>query len=135
MRVAVNPMSAVVVVMTMTMPVVLVVVVEVTGLAILDRRGRSGKPPQDVAVRPAVGVVVHVRAVPMAERAREGHSVKIAGPARWPQLPNQRARRLEPKCFFSLSRAPDGAWKTPVGFGSAKKSTSTRPTRPAPNST
>ena len=49
--------------------------------------------------------------------------------------PNQRARRLDPKCSFSLARATEGSLKTPVGFGAVKKSTSTRPTRPPPNST
>ena len=50
------------------------------------------------------------------------------------QCPNQRARRLAPKCCFSATRASDGAWKVPVGFGPERKSTSTRPTRPPPNS-
>ena len=49
--------------------------------------------------------------------------------------PNQRAVRLEPKCSFSATRASDGSWNVPVGFGPDRKSTSTRPTRPAPNST
>ena len=48
--------------------------------------------------------------------------------------PNQRTRRLEPKCFFSATSSSDAPWYVPVGFGPEKKSTSTRPTRPAPNS-
>lgn len=47
---------------------------------------------------------------------------------------NQRARRLEPNSTFSATSASDGAWKVPVGLGPERKSTSTRPTRPAPNS-
>ena len=50
------------------------------------------------------------------------------------QRPNQRARRLAPKSTFSATSASDGALKLPVGFGPERKSTSTRPTRPAPNS-
>lgn len=52
-----------------------------------------------------------------------------------PERPNQRARRLEPKWSFSARSAADGSWKVPVGAGPEKKSTSTRPIRPAPNST
>jgi predicted aconitase len=55
--------------------------------------------------------------------------------ARQRQPPNQRERRLEPKSSFSATRASDGAWKVPVGFGPERKSTLTRPTRPPPNST
>jgi hypothetical protein len=51
------------------------------------------------------------------------------------QRPNQRARRLAPKSCFSAPSSADGSWNVPVGFGPEKKSTSTRPTRPAPNST
>ena len=36
---------------------------------------------------------------------------------RLPGAQNQRARRLEPKCSFSATRASDGSWKVPVGFG------------------
>ena len=43
-------------------------------------------------------------------------------------------RELAPKSCFSATSSPDGAWNVPVGFGPEKKSTSTRPTRPAPNS-
>jgi uncharacterized protein YndB with AHSA1/START domain len=50
------------------------------------------------------------------------------------QAPNQRARRLEPNSRFSSTSASDGSWNTPAGLGPEKKSTSTRPTRPAPNS-
>ena len=50
------------------------------------------------------------------------------------QRPNQRALRLEPNSFFSATNAPDGSRNVPVGFGPERKSTSTRPTRPAPNS-
>ncbi len=46
------------------------------------------------------------------------------------QLANQRARRLEPKCSFSATRAADGALKVPVRVGPDGKSMSTRPTRP-----
>jgi hypothetical protein len=46
------------------------------------------------------------------------------------QLANQRARRLEPKCSFSATRAADGALKVPVRVGPDRKSMSTRPTRP-----
>jgi len=53
----------------------------------------------------------------------------------WPgQVPNQRARRLEPKFAFSATRAADGAWKVPVREGPDRKSMSTLPTRPSPNS-
>ena len=44
------------------------------------------------------------------------------------------ARELAPKSCFSATSSPEGAWKVPVGFGPERKSTSTRPTRPAPNS-
>jgi hypothetical protein len=44
------------------------------------------------------------------------------------QCPNQRARRLDPKCAFSATRAAEGSWKVPVGLGPERKSTSTRPT-------
>ncbi len=50
------------------------------------------------------------------------------------QRPNQRARLLEPKCSFSDRMATEGSWYVPVGEGPEKKSTSTRPIRPAPNS-
>ena len=50
------------------------------------------------------------------------------------ERPNQRAARLAPKSCFSATSAADGAWNVPVGFGPERKSTSTRPTRPAPNS-
>lgn len=49
--------------------------------------------------------------------------------------PNQRAWRLEPNCCFSPTRATEGPMKLPVGAGPERKSTSTRPTRPPPNST
>jgi len=49
--------------------------------------------------------------------------------------PNQRARRIDPNCCFSPARATDGSKKLPVGDGPERKSTSTRPTRSAPNST
>jgi len=48
--------------------------------------------------------------------------------------PNQRLRRLEPKCCFSATKATEGSIKLPVG-GPARNSTSTRPTRDSPNST
>lgn len=47
---------------------------------------------------------------------------------------NQRARRLEPKCSFSATSASDGALKVPVFSGPDRKSMSTLPTRPCPNS-
>jgi diguanylate cyclase (GGDEF)-like protein len=50
------------------------------------------------------------------------------------QPPNQRARRLDPNSSFSATRSDDGALKTPVLEGPERKSMSTRPTRPAPNS-
>ena len=56
-------------------------------------------------------------------------------PQRHAGLPNQRARRLEPNCSFSATSAADGSRNIPVGFGPERKSTSTRPTRPPPNST
>jgi hypothetical protein len=63
----------------------------------------------------------------------------MAGPCHPPpegptQRPNQRALRLAPNSSFSATSAPDGSRNVPVGFGPDRKSTSTRPTRPAPNS-
>ena len=49
--------------------------------------------------------------------------------------PNQRIRRLDPKDCLSLARAAEGPSKSPVGAGPERKSTSTRPTLPPPNST
>ena len=49
--------------------------------------------------------------------------------------PNQRIRRLEPKSCLSLASAAEGPSKPPVGAGPERKSTSTRPTLPSPNST
>ena len=37
------------------------------------------------------------------------------------QAPNQRARRLEPKCSFSATRAADGALKLPVLAGAGEE--------------
>jgi hypothetical protein len=51
------------------------------------------------------------------------------------QPSNQRARRLEPNCCFSAASSADGGASVPVGFGPERKSMSTRPTRPPPNST
>ena len=50
------------------------------------------------------------------------------------QLPNQRARRLEPKCSFFATCSAEGALKVPVREGPERKSMSTLPTRPLPNS-
>ena len=61
-------------------------------------------------------------------------AVAGAGPAGVDQRPNQRARRLEPNCCFSATLAADGALKVPVREGPERKSMSTLPTRPAPNS-
>src|SRR3954471_8401846 len=43
--------------------------------------------------------------------------------------PNQRARRLVPKCSLSARSSAEGGRKTPVGVGPERKSTSTRPIR------
>jgi hypothetical protein len=48
----------------------------------------------------------------------------------WSQLPNQRARRLEPKRSFSAIRAADGGLNVPVFEGPDRKSMSTLPIRP-----
>jgi hypothetical protein len=82
---------------------------------------------------------LHRRIQPTLVRASVGERTqpsrrRAAGRGLRDQLPNQRALRLEPKCCFSATRAPDGSWNVPVGSGPEKKSTSTRPTRPAPNS-
>ncbi len=50
------------------------------------------------------------------------------------QAPNQRLRRLEPKCSFWATSAADGALNVPVRVGPDRKSMSTLPTRPLPNS-
>jgi hypothetical protein len=50
------------------------------------------------------------------------------------QVPNQRARRLAPKCAFSATSSGDGGWNVPVRVGPDRKSMSTLPTRPSPNS-
>jgi hypothetical protein len=47
---------------------------------------------------------------------------------------NQRALRPAPNCCFSPTSCSDGSWNVPVGLGPERKSMSTRPTRPAPNS-
>ena len=44
-------------------------------------------------------------------------------------------RRVDPKIRFSSTNASDCPWKAPVGLGPLRKSTSTRPTSPWPNST
>ncbi len=67
-----------------------------------------------------------------ADAAGRQDAGDIAAPAG--QALNQRARRLDPKWCFSATRASDGSWKVPVGVGPERKSTSTRPTRPPPNS-
>src|SRR5439155_17391625 len=51
-----------------------------------------------------------------------------------PDPSNHLARRLEPNCRFSWTSAAEGAWKVPVRVGPERKSMSTRPTRPDPNS-
>ncbi len=56
-------------------------------------------------------------------------------PRRASQTLNQRARRLAPNSRFSATSSSDGGRRVPVGFGPDRKSTSTRPTRPLPNST
>jgi hypothetical protein len=48
--------------------------------------------------------------------------------------PNHRALRLAPNRSLSSRSATLGSWYVPVGLGPEKKSTSTRPIRPAPNS-
>ena len=48
--------------------------------------------------------------------------------------PNQRASRLDPKSSFSPARATEGSTKLLVGDAPGRKATSTRPTRPPPNS-
>ena len=50
------------------------------------------------------------------------------------QRPNQRSRRLEPKLCLSAICSADGALKVPVFSGPERKSMSTLPIRPAPNS-
>jgi transcriptional regulator GlxA family with amidase domain len=50
------------------------------------------------------------------------------------QVPNQRARRLEPNRSFLAASAAEGAWNVPVRSGPDRKSMSTLPTCPAPNS-
>jgi len=45
-----------------------------------------------------------------------------------PYSPNQRARRINPNCPFSPTRAKDALKKLPVGNGNERTSTSTRPT-------
>jgi pimeloyl-ACP methyl ester carboxylesterase len=51
-----------------------------------------------------------------------------------PQEPNQRARRVEPNCSFLATCSVEGALKLPVREGPERKSMSTLPTRPLPNS-
>lgn len=48
--------------------------------------------------------------------------------------PNRRAWRLVPKGALSAVNSADGAWRTAVGAVPPRKSTSTRPTVPCPNS-
>jgi hypothetical protein len=48
--------------------------------------------------------------------------------------PNQRAPRLAPNSSFSATNAEDGALNVPVLTGPDRKSMSTRPTPPPPNS-
>ncbi len=64
----------------------------------------------------------------------EVNATAVLGRARQPLIPNQRARRLDPKWRFSATSSVDGSEYRPVGVGPEKKSTSTRPTRPPPNS-
>jgi hypothetical protein len=50
------------------------------------------------------------------------------------QLPNQRCRRLAANSSFSAARSADGPRNGAVGAGPDKKSASTLPTKPPPNS-
>ncbi|MCW3099906.1 MAG: hypothetical protein JWL77_5524 [Chthonomonadaceae bacterium] len=89
----------------------------------------TAEKPADLAPALIVKLLKGLAAgdVPIASRF-------CGGRERQAQVSNQRVRRLEPKCFFSVTRAVDGSAKVPTGAGPDRKSMSTRPTTPAPNS-
>ena len=91
-----------------------------------DRRPALGHGRRRPGHRPALAPRPHLH--------RRLRRPPPAGPLTGAQLPNQRARRLEPKCSFSATRAADGALKLPVRERPGEKSMSTLPTRPWPNS-
>ena len=61
--------------------------------------------------------------------------IKSLTPAAHPdQLPNQRCRRVAANSSFSAARSAEGPRNGAVGAGPDKKSASTLPTKPPPNS-
>ena len=102
--------------------------------------GSTTRPSSRCTARPAVTQIhFHPTALPRGSSrttrrvlSRRRETLPSARSAA--QAPNQRARRLEPKCSFSATSAADGALKLPVRVGPERKSMSTRPTRPLPNS-
>jgi hypothetical protein len=65
--------------------------------------------------------------------AEVGDSIPLIRSSR-DQLPNHRCRRVEANSSFSAARSAEGPRNGAVGAGPDKKSASTLPTKPPPNS-
>ncbi len=127
LAVGVSPTSALVlsqVVLSFGIPLALVPLVMLTG-----RRDVMG-----VHVNRRLTTIARVGLRDADQRAERVPALQAVLRGLNAQRPNQRARRVEPKRCLSITPASVGSPKAPVGFGPERKSTSTRPTRPAPNS-
>ncbi len=92
---------------------------------VTTRRRRASTTSPDRAASGRAGPERRLRVRQVLRRSRQlGSGLR----------PNQRARRLEPKSCFSATSVADGSLNVPVGLGPERKSMSTRPTRPPPNS-